>query len=136
MRHVPRRQDKRFQGLSAGLVRATSALGFLLGSIVVIPLTLWFAWAHQATVANSVLITLFCLAFGWGLVSQVLLYQRLQKLGLDGEGKLRLFSGPRPENPDELRAWLTGWHFMLAAVAALLCLIAIPVASWLSGKSR
>ena len=128
--------DKRFQRLIACLVRATSALAILIGFIVVIPLTLWFAWAHRATVASSVLITLFCLAFGWGLVSQVLLYQRPQKLGLNGEGRQRLFSGPRPENPDELRAWLTGWHFIFAAVAALLCLIAIPVASWLSGRSR
>ena len=131
-----RQLDKRFQWFTAGLVKVTSGLAILLGFIVVIPLTLWFAWTHQATVANSILVTLFCLAFGWGLVSQVLLYQRLQKLGLDGEGRLRLFSGPRPENPDELRAWLTGWHFMFAALAALLCMIAIPVASWLNGMSR
>jgi len=133
---IARQLNTRFQRLTAGLVRATSALAILLGFIVVIPLTLWFAWVHHVTVVNSVLITLFCLAFGWGLVSQILLYQRLQKLGLDGEGRLRLFAGPRPENPDELRAWLTGWHFMFAAMAALLCLIAIPVASWLSGTSR
>jgi len=43
---IARQLNTRFQRLTAGLVRATSALAILLGFIVVIPLTLWFAWVH------------------------------------------------------------------------------------------
>lgn len=126
--------DERFQEAVAGLVKAMSALSILLGLVVVIPLTLWLAWAHHTTIADSVLLTLFCLSFGWCLVSMALCYRRLRELGLDGEGRLRLFSGPRPDDPDELRAWLLGWHFVFAVLAVMLCMIAIPMASWLSGK--
>ena len=125
---------ERFQGAMASLVKATSAASILLGLLVVIPLTLWFAWRRQTMIANPILVTLFCLCFGWGLVSMLLFHQRLKKLGLSPEGRMRLFSGPRPSDPDELRAWLLGWHFISAVLAVLLCIIAIPVASWLSGK--
>jgi len=131
---MDRRLNERFQGAVAGLVNTTSALSILLGLLVVIPLTLWFAWARHTTVLNPILVTLFCLSFGWGLVSMALCFRSLRKLGLDGQGRFRLFSGPRPADPDELRAWQLGWHFMYAVLAVMVCMIAIPVASWLSGK--
>lgn len=131
---MDRRLNERFQGAVGGLVNTTSALSILLGLLVVIPLTLWFAWARHTTVLNPILVTLFCLSFGWGLVSMALCFRSLRKLGLDGQGRLRLFSGPRPADPDELRAWQLGWHFMYAVLAVMVCMIAIPVASWLSGK--
>lgn len=131
---MAKRLDERYQDAVAGLVRTTSALSILLGLLVVIPLTLWFAWARHTTLVNPILVTLFCLSFGWGLVSMTLCFRSLKKLGLDGQGRLRLFSGPRPDDPGELRAWQLGWHFMYAVLAVLLCMIAIPVASWLSGK--
>ncbi len=125
---------ERIQGAVAGLVKTTSALSILLGLLVVIPLTLWFAWARHTTLLNPILVTLFCLSFGWGLVSTALCFRNLRKLGLDGQGRLRLFSGPRPDDPDELRAWQSGWHFMYAVLAVMVCIIAIPIASWLSSK--
>jgi hypothetical protein len=123
-----------FEAALAGLVKAISAFSVLLGLLVVIPLTLWFAWAHQRTFVNPILVTLFCLAFGWGLISAVLCFRTLKNLGLDGEAGLRLFSGSRPADPGELRAWQFGWHFMYSVLAVMFCLIAIPLASWFSGK--
>lgn len=106
----------------------------LLGLLVVIPLTLWFAWKDHTTLINPFLVTLFCLSFGWGLLSMALLFRSLKKLGLNGEERLRLFSGPRPDDPDELRVWQLGWHFMFAVLAVILRMLSIPFASWLSGK--
>jgi len=128
-----KRLEKGFEEALAKLAKATTALAILLAFLVVIPLTLWFAWRHHTTFANPILVTLFCFAFAWMFVSMVLCYRGLRKLGLDGQGRLRLFSGPRPSDPDELRAWLLGWQFMYAVLAVLLCMIAIPVASWLAG---
>jgi len=62
------------------------------------------------------------------------LQRNLRKLGLDAEGRTKLFSGPRPNDPDELRAWQWAWQFMYAFLAVLLCIIAIPVTSWLTER--
>lgn len=128
------RLRRRFQAVVGHFVGAMSGLTALLGFLVVVPLTLWLGWMHGTTIANSILITLFCLAFAWALVSMLLFQSRLRSLGLTPDGKMRLFSGPRPTDPDELRAWSLGWHFMFGIIAVLLCLIAIPVASWLTGN--
>lgn len=131
---MDKRLEKVFEGVWASLFKATTGLTILLAFLVVIPFTLRFAWAHHTTLVNPILVTLFCLSFAWVFVSMVLCYRRLRKLGLDGEGRMHLFSGPRPSDPDELRAWLLGWHFICAVLAVLLCMIAIPAASWLAGK--
>jgi len=86
-----KRLYERFQGAVAGLVEASSALSILLGLLVVIPLFLWFAWAHYTTIVNAVLVALFCLSFAWGLVSMLLCFRSLGKLGLDGEGQVAPF---------------------------------------------
>jgi hypothetical protein len=129
-----KRLDQRFRGAVAGLVNTTWTLAILLGLLVVIPLLLWFAWARPTTLVDSLLVTLFCLSFGWVFVSMALCFRSLGKLGLDGQGRLRLFSGPRPSDADELRAWRLGWHFMSAVLAVILCMIAMPIAWWLSGR--
>src|SRR5512136_1663125 len=86
--------------------RAATGLTILLGFLVVIPLTLWFAWAGHSPIANSITVTLFCLSFAWVLISLVQLNRSLGKLGLGPEGRTRLFSmKSRPDDPDELRAW-------------------------------
>jgi hypothetical protein len=130
--------EKQFAGkFQYGLgfvVKATTGLTILSGFLVVIPLTLWFAWARQSAIANSIAVSLFCLSFAWVLVSLLQLNRGLRRLGLGPEGRTRLFSGPRPDDPDELRAWRWGWQFMYAVLAVLLCMVAIPVTSWLSGK--
>ena len=83
---------------------------------------------------NSMLDTLFCLSLGWTFVSLFLCFRNWKKLGISGEGRLRLYSGPAPSDPDELRAWRLGWHFMFGILATMLCMIAIPIVWWLSGK--
>ncbi len=116
------------------IVKATTGLTILSGFLVVIPLTLWFAWARHSAMANSIAVSLFCLSFAWVLTSLLQLNRSLRKLGVGPEGRTRLFSGPRPNNTDELRAWRWGWQFLYAVLAVLLCMIAIPVASWLAGQ--
>jgi hypothetical protein len=119
-----------FEAVVANCVKAVSGLSMLLAFVVVVPLFLWFAWAHKASNVNSILTTLFCLAFAWASVSMSQCFRSLRKLGLSPQGRMRLFSGPRPDDPDELRAWKWGWHFMSAIAAVLLCMLAIP-AAWL-----
>lgn len=131
---MDKRLERGFELAWENLFKAWTGLTVLVAFLVVIPFTLWFAWAHHTTLLNPILVTLFCVSFAWVNASMVLCYRGLRKLGLDGEGRLRLFSGPRPSDPDELRVWLLGWHFMCAVLAVLLCMIAIPIASWLSGK--
>ena len=124
----------KFQHGLGFVVKATTGLTILSGFFVVIPLTLWFAWASHSAIANSITVSLFCLSFAWVLVSLLQLNRGLRKLGLGPEGRTQLFSGPRPDDPVELRAWRWGWQFMYAVLAVLLCMVAIPVTSWLSGK--
>jgi hypothetical protein len=116
------------------IVKGTTGLTILLGLGLVIPLTLWFTWVRRSAIANSIAVSLFCLSFAWLLMSLFQLNRTLGKLGLGPEGRTRLFSGPRPDDPDELRAWRCGWQFLYAVLAVLLCMIAIPVASWLAAR--
>lgn len=69
---------------------------------------------------------------GW--IAMVQCYRSLRQLGLDGEGRMRLFSGPRPDDQGELRAWKWGWHFMYAFLAVLISMIAFAVTAWLTGN--
>jgi uncharacterized membrane protein (DUF106 family) len=123
-----------FEAVMANFVEVVSGLSMLLAFVVVIPLFLWFAWAHKTSNVNSILTTLFCLAFAWVFVSMSQCFRSLRKLGLSPRARMRLFSGFRPDDPDELRAWQWGWHFMYAVIAVLLCMLAIPAAWWLTGK--
>jgi uncharacterized membrane protein (DUF106 family) len=123
-----------FEAVVANFVKAVSGLGMVLAFVVVIPLFLWFAWAHKASNVDSILTTLFCLAFAWLFVSMSQCFRTLRKLELSPQGRMRQFSGPRPDDPSELRAWQWGWHFMYAVIAVLLCMLAIPAAWWLTGK--
>ena len=126
--------NERLQRIVAGMVGTGASISILLGLLVVVPLTLWFAWARHTALLNPFLVTVFCLSFGWGLVSLARCFRTLKNLGLDGPSRLRLFSGPRPDDGDEQRAWRLGWHFMYAVLAVMLCLVAIPLASWLTSK--
>lgn len=117
--------------MGRGMVGLTALLGFL----IVIPLTLWFAWVGHSGIAYSIAQSLFCLSFAWGLISLLQLQRSLRKLGLGPEERTRLFSmRSPPDDPDELRAWQWGWQFMYAVLTVALFLIAIPVTSWLSEK--
>jgi hypothetical protein len=113
------------------MTRLTALMAFL----IVIPLTLWFAWVGHSAIAYSIAQSLFCLSFAWLVISLLQLQRNLRKLGLGPEGRTRLFSmKSRPDDPDEFRAWRWGWQFMYAVIAVLLCMIAIPVAAWLAER--
>jgi hypothetical protein len=131
---VDKQSVGKFQYSLGIIVKSTTALTILLGFGLVIPLTLWFAWIHRSTIADFIPVSLFCASFAWLLVSLFQLNTTLRKLGLDPEGRTRLFSGPRPDDPDELRAWRCGWQFLYAVLAVLVCMLAVPVAAWLTGR--
>lgn len=82
-----------FDKAMAAFVAGVSGLSILLGFLVVIPLTLWFAWAHQRIDEYSILITLFCLSFFWMFMSMLQCHRSLRQLGLDGEARMRLVFG-------------------------------------------
>src|SRR6267154_68719 len=128
-----RQANGQFQIVIGTLLKTWYALAFLM-ALLVISLTLWFAWVHRSTVAESVVQTLFCLSFAWVWVAMLQCYRSLRQLGLDPEGRMRLFSGPRPDDLGELRPWQWGWQFMYAVLAVLSSMIAFPVMAWLTGK--
>jgi len=124
---------QKFSGSLGIFVRAGTALEILVAFLVVIPLTLWFAWAPHSTMAEPVILTLFCLSFAWGNVS-VLRWQRsIRRLGWSSPGKLAFGLGPRPEDPDELDIWQRGTHFRYSFIAVLLCMLAFGITKWLNG---
>ena len=99
------------------------ALLFLLVSA---SLTLWWIWTHHTNLAESAVQALFCVAFISVWASMFQCYRALGQLGLSAEGRKQLFSGPRPNDPDELRAWLWFRRFLLAVLTVLLFMCAIP----------
>ncbi len=105
-------------------------IAFLVGMI----LTVCFACAHREAIAFAILDTLIYSTWVYGFVSMLLFWRGLRKLGLSGEGRLALCSGPRPNDPDELRAWLWDWQWLYSALAFLVCLILMPVTSWISRR--
>lgn len=120
-----------------GIARSWAYFAALTGLLVVIPLSLWFAWNHHLTGSEalySVIETLFCLSWGFVLVSMLQIHRAIRRLGISGEEAKTLFSGTRPTDPDELIAWKWGWRFMYAIIAALVCMLALPATAWLAGK--
>lgn len=114
-------------------VRASAALEILLAFLVVIPLTLWLAWARHSTIAEPVVLILFCVSFAWGNVA-VLKWQRsFRELGWSSTNKLAFGLGPRPEDPDELQLWQWGRHFCYSFTAILLCMFALAILEWFQG---
>jgi hypothetical protein len=125
--------DRKFSSAIGIFVRAGTALEFLMAFLVVIPLTLWFAWVRHSTIAEPVVLTLFCLSFAWGNVA-VLKWQRsFRKLGWSSPNKLAFGLGPRPEDPYELHLWQWGTHFRYSFTAILLCMLAFAIIKWLEG---
>jgi hypothetical protein len=47
---------------------------------------------------------------------------------------MRLFPGPRPGDPTELRAWIWHWHFYAACILILICMIVISISIWVHGS--
>ena len=115
------------------LVRISAGLAAFLGFLVVIPLTLWFAWTHHSTLAEAIIKTLFCISFGWMTVSTLGWFRTFRALG-SGTSSAALLLGPRPEDPDELRAWKWGRQFRYSLFALLLSMIAFAVILKLNGE--
>jgi hypothetical protein len=126
--------DGKIQGIVEIFVKSLTYLTALMAFLIVIPLTLWSVWGHHSTVADSAVQTLLCLSFAWAIVSMVQAQRSLRRLGLSSSDRMRLFSGPRPDDPDELRAWKWAWQFMYAVIVGIVFMIAIPITSWLIGK--
>jgi|SRR5579862_5011910 len=97
-----------------------------LFSIVPVSLTVWCIWTHHTNLAESAVQTFVCAAFIWVWVSMFQCYRSLRQLGLSAEGRKQLFSGPRPNEADELRAWLWFRQFLLAVLTLLLLTFTIP----------
>jgi hypothetical protein len=53
-------------------------------------------------------------------------YRVVPQLGLSPEVRKQLLSGPRPNDADELRAWLWFRRFLFAVITFLLLMLAIP----------
>ncbi len=132
---MDKRLEGKFQSGLGFIVRSGTWLFAVWALVVVIPLTFWAAWAAHPGIVDFILELLLTLSFTWGVVALLQLQRNLRRLGLDTEGRTRLFAmKSRPDDPDEFRAWRWGWQFMYAVLAVMLCMAAMPVASWLSGK--
>jgi hypothetical protein len=116
--------DEQFQ---TDIEKSFSFFGVLaaLLSLVPVSLTLWWIWTHHTNLAESAVQTFLCVAFVWAWISMFQCYRALQQLGLSPEGRKQLFSGPRPNDADELRAWLWFRQFLLAVLGLLLFTFAI-----------
>lgn len=114
------------------LVNASSALAALLAFLVIIPLTLWFAWVHHSTIAESFVKILFCFSFGWMMVATLQWLRNFQRLHQNSSTRLLL--GPRPDDPDELVAWRWGRQFRYAALAVVISMIALGIILHLNGE--
>lgn len=128
---------REFERVVGGFAGIWTYLVALTGFLVVIPLSLWFAWAHRLTPTNalySVIETAFCVSWGFVLVSTLQVHRAIRKLGLSGNEAKSLFSGTRPADPDELAAWRWGWRFVCGIIATLVCMMALPTTAWLTGK--
>jgi hypothetical protein len=106
----------------------------LFAVLVIIPLTLWSMWRDSSPLIFKVAIAVFCFAWGWTMVSALQMFRVFREVGLTPMGRLKLLSGPRPDDPDELRVWKSSWRFIYAFLATILSVIAIPVADSLFKK--
>lgn len=129
---MDKQAGRKFSGAVGIFVRAGTALEFLVAFLIVVPLTLWFAWARHSTIAEPVVLTLFCLSFVWLNIS-ILRWQRcLRRLGWSSPSKLAFGMGPRPVDSDELNLWRRGTHFSYSLAAVLLCMSAFAILKWLN----
>src|SRR6266481_8076005 len=120
------RTDARLATTIDRLIRISAGLAAFLGFVVVIPLTLWFAWTHHSTLAEAIIKMLFCISFGWSMVSTLGWFRSFRALG-NGPSSATHLLGPRPEDTDELRAWKWGRQLRYALLALLLSMIAFAV---------
>jgi hypothetical protein len=113
-------------------IEACTKAAVVLAFVVVIPLTLWFAWARHSVIVQSVVQTVFCLSFAWMGVAILRWFRDFRRL--HQSSSTRLLLGPQPDDPDELRAWKSGRQFRYAALTVVLSMIAVGITLWLNGE--
>lgn len=104
----------------------------LFALFIIIPLNIWLVATHPPTLLDAALELVITASFGWGILSAAQLLRGLRKL--DASDRVRVFSGPRPADADELFAWKWGWQFMYAVITLFFSILAIPAISWITGK--
>ncbi|SRR5260370_39128390 len=115
-------------------VKTCGALEILMAFLVVIPLTLWLAWARHSKTAESIVLTLFCLSFAWLNLSILRWHRSRRKLGSSSPGGLAFGLGPRPEDPDEMHLWQWGIQFRYSFLAVASSMLAFGIIKWLNGE--
>ena len=105
-----------------------------LGLLVIIPLMVWSIWQNPEPLAFKFGEVIFCAAWGWLLVSLLQMVRVFRELGLTSEGRLKVLSGPRPTDPDELRLWKSVWRFVFAFIATILAMIVFVITGWSTGQ--
>jgi hypothetical protein len=100
-----------------------------LFSLIPISLTLWWLWNHHSNLVESALQICLCSAFVWVGISMNQFFRTARQLGLSSEARMRLLSGTRPIDPDERRVWQWFLQFLLAVLAILLFMFALPFVS-------
>lgn len=111
----------------------TSVVG-LVALLVIMPLSLWFAWRDSSAPILNAVETVFLLSWAWTMVSLLQMFRVGWDVGLTSRERLAVLSGPRPDDPDELRVWKSAWRFMFALLFSMLAMIGIPLADWLTKK--
>jgi len=115
------------------VARAGIIVEFLLAFLVVIPLTVWLAWARRSLLAEQLSLTVFCLSFAWLNVSIVRWQRSLRKLGWHSSSRLAFGLSPRPDDADELEMWRRGKHFCYSFLAVLLSIVGFGIVKWVNG---
>jgi hypothetical protein len=125
--------DPRLSKAAEIIAGGGAALEFLLAFVVVIPLTLWLVWARHSTIAELIVLILFCASFAWGNIAVLNWRRSFRKLAWSSTNKLAFGLGPPPEDHDELRHWQWGRHFCYSFAAILLSMLAFAIIKWLQG---
>ncbi len=71
------------------------------------------------------------IGLAWGCVSTWARVRVYERAGLSSQ--MKLFPGPRPTDPIELRVWIWKWHFYAAFLLVLLCMIVMSFSIWVQG---
>ena len=119
--------------LGAGRVLGKGGLiGTAILAVIVIPLTLWYAWSRNNSVAQTLAETAFCISMVWFLISTLRWTRSFGKL--NGSSSAQLLLGPFPADPNEQVAWRWGRHCRYAFFAMILSIGAFALVLWLRGE--
>jgi hypothetical protein len=121
---------KRIIGIGGAIGRG-GLIGTSMLALIIIPLTLWYAWSQHFNVLQAVSETVFCASMVWFLISTLMWSRSFGKL--TGTSSARLLFGPFPEELSEQSAWRWGRHCRYAFFAMILSMGIFALALWLQG---